>query len=297
MHFKDSFTAFEIGFVDGDLPVETTRTQQGSIENVGRLVAARTMIPLSPPKPSISTSSWLRVLSLSSLLMMAFLPRARPMASISSMKMTQGAFSRACLNRSRTRLAPTPTKSSTKSEPLIEKKGTWASPAIALARRVLPVPGGPTSRAPLGILPPRAVYFLGFFRKSTISITSTLASSRPGYVIEGDSHFGALIEQRGLGFADIEDPAGSAGACLAAHFSHQHHPDQDDDQQRQKEIQQRSEPFAFRLGIDGYFLLGVFGKIIPQQLFILLVIGDMNSNWGPSLLIPPGQELLLLYLL
>ena len=61
----------------------------------------------------------------------------------------------------------------------MEKNGTLASPATALASRVLPVPGGPTSSAPLGILPPRAVYFLGFFRKSTISITSTLASSSP----------------------------------------------------------------------------------------------------------------------
>ena len=59
------------------------------------------------------------------------------------------------------------------------KKGTLASPATALASRVLPVPGGPTSSAPLGILPPSAVYFEGFFRKSTISITSSLAPYRP----------------------------------------------------------------------------------------------------------------------
>ena len=50
-------------------------------------------------------------------------PRARPSASSSSMKMTQGALSRACSNRSRTRAAPTPTNISTNSEPLIEKNG------------------------------------------------------------------------------------------------------------------------------------------------------------------------------
>jgi hypothetical protein len=49
-----------------------------------------------------------------------------------------------------TRLAPTPTNISTKSEPDIEKKGTLASPAIALANNVLPVPGGPTNNAPVG---------------------------------------------------------------------------------------------------------------------------------------------------
>ena len=36
----------------------------------------------------------------------------------------------------------------------MEKNGTLASPATALASRVLPVPGGPTSRAPLGSLAP-----------------------------------------------------------------------------------------------------------------------------------------------
>jgi len=142
-------------------------------------VAAKTIMPLSPLKPSISTNSWFKVFSLSSLLIIALRPRARPMASISSIKIMQGAFSRACLNKSLTRLAPTPTNISTKSEPLRLKNGTCASPAIALANKVLPVPGGPTNKAPFGILPPSVVYFLGFFRKSTISITSAFASSKP----------------------------------------------------------------------------------------------------------------------
>ena len=37
---------------------------------------------------------------------------------------------------------------------LIEKNGTPASPATARAIRVLPHPGGPTSKTPLGIFPP-----------------------------------------------------------------------------------------------------------------------------------------------
>ncbi|MNX50037.1 hypothetical protein D3C86_806540 [compost metagenome] len=85
----------------------------------------------------------------------------------------------ACLNKSRTREAPTPTNISTKSEPDREKKGTCASPATAFANKVLPVPGGPTNNAPFGILPPRFVYLRGFFKKSTISITSCFASSKP----------------------------------------------------------------------------------------------------------------------
>ena len=70
------------------------------------------------------------------------------------MKMMHGAFVFACSKRSRTRAAPTPTNISTNSEPLIEKNGTPASPAIARASSVFPVPGGPTSSTPFGICPP-----------------------------------------------------------------------------------------------------------------------------------------------
>ena len=110
---------------------------------------------------------------------MLFLPLALPMASISSIKIIDGDLSFACLKRSLTLDAPTPTNISTKSEPEREKKGTLASPATAFARRVFPVPGAPTNRAPFGIFPPRIVYFFGFFKKSTISWTSSFAPSSP----------------------------------------------------------------------------------------------------------------------
>eukprot|EP00551_Chaetoceros_affinis_P014768 CAMPEP_0203704470 /NCGR_PEP_ID=MMETSP0091-20130426/46677_1 /ASSEMBLY_ACC=CAM_ASM_001089 /TAXON_ID=426623 /ORGANISM="Chaetoceros affinis, Strain CCMP159" /LENGTH=57 /DNA_ID=CAMNT_0050579509 /DNA_START=148 /DNA_END=318 /DNA_ORIENTATION=- len=55
----------------------------------------------------------------------------------------QGASLLASLNKSRTREGPTPTNISMKSDPEIEKKGTPASPATALANSVFPVPGGP----------------------------------------------------------------------------------------------------------------------------------------------------------
>ena len=65
--------------------------------------------------------------------------------------MMQGACFLACSNISLTRDAPTPTNISTKSEPEIVKNGTFASPAIALASSVLPVPGDPFMSTPLGI--------------------------------------------------------------------------------------------------------------------------------------------------
>ena len=76
----------------------------------GRLVEASTITPSEPVKPSISVRIWLRVCSRSSCPSKAASPpRARPMASSSSMKMIAGAVSLAWLKRSRTRLAPTPT--------------------------------------------------------------------------------------------------------------------------------------------------------------------------------------------
>ena len=132
------------------------------------------------PKPSISVKSWFNVFSLSSFEpVKLFFPLALPIASISSINTIEGDLSLACLNKSLTLEAPTPTNISTKSEPDREKNGTFASPATAFANKVLPVPGCPTKSAPFGILPPSIVYFLGFFRKSTISCTSSFAPSSP----------------------------------------------------------------------------------------------------------------------
>ena len=95
------------------------------------------------------------------------------------MKMMHEAWRRASLKRRRTRAAPTPAYISTKSEPLANRNGTPASPAIERARSVLPVPGGPMSSTPLGMWPPMAEKRSGYRRKSTISLTSSLASSTP----------------------------------------------------------------------------------------------------------------------
>ncbi|KAH3680695.1 hypothetical protein WICPIJ_008159 [Wickerhamomyces pijperi] len=84
----------------------------------GLLVPAKTTIWSEDWKPSISTNNWFNVVSLSSLAPEKFpLVLALPMASISSMNTIAGAFSRAVLNKSRTREAPTPTNISTNSEP------------------------------------------------------------------------------------------------------------------------------------------------------------------------------------
>ena len=146
----------------------------------GLFVAANSTKPLLGSKPSISDNNWFSVCSFSSWPPpVGWIPRARPSASSSSMKIIAGAFWRACSKRSLTRAAPTPTNISTNSDPLIEKNGTPASPATALASNVFPVPGGPTKRIPFGILAPSWPYAWGSFKKLIISWSSSLASSTP----------------------------------------------------------------------------------------------------------------------
>ena len=120
-------------------------------------------------------------------------PLLLPTASNSSTKIIHGAFFFPCSNISLTLEAPTPTNISTKSDPDIVKNGTFASPAIALANKVFPVPGGPISSAPLGIFPPSLINFLGSLKNSTISCTSSLASSTPATSSKVTFFFESLI--------------------------------------------------------------------------------------------------------
>ncbi len=112
----------------------------------GRLVAAIRMMLSFISKPSISTRSWFSVCSRSSWPPPMPAPRWRPTASISSMKMMQGEFCFACSKRSRTRLAPTPTNISTKSEPEIEKNGTPGLTGDRAGEQRLTGPGRPVEQ-------------------------------------------------------------------------------------------------------------------------------------------------------
>src|SRR3982074_2060520 len=137
------------------------------------------------------------------------MPRARPSASSSSMKMMAGAFWCACRNRSRTREAPTPTNISTNSEPEIEKNGTIASPATALANSVLPVPGGPTSSTPFGMRPPSPPSAARTFQEVHDFPQFVLGFIDAGDVVECDTGIGFDVNL-GLAFADRHQAAAEA---------------------------------------------------------------------------------------
>src|SRR5690625_5148435 len=154
MDFQYLLAAANIRQADHHLAVKTARTEQRLVQHVGAVGSGNYDYALVALKPSISTSNWLSVCSRSSWPPPWPPPRWRPTASISSIKMMHGACFLAWSNISRTREAPTPTNISTKSEPEMEKNGTLASPAMALANRVLPVPGAPAINTPRGMVPP-----------------------------------------------------------------------------------------------------------------------------------------------
>ena len=153
------------------------------------------------------------------------------------MKMMQGAFFLACSNMSRTREAPTPTNISTKSEPEMVKNGTLASPAIARAISVLPVPGGPTSSTPRGMRPPQALEFAGIAQEFDDLLQILLGLVDAGDVLEGDA---AMRLGRASLARDLPKPIALPPRAL--HLARQENPHADERDERQPRHQERHEP-------------------------------------------------------
>ena len=82
-------------------------------------------------------------------------------------------------NRSRTRAAPMPTNSSTNSEPLIEKNGTFGLAGDGFGEQRLARPGRSDQQHALGQLAAERPELLGLARNWTISCSSSFASSAP----------------------------------------------------------------------------------------------------------------------
>ena len=96
------------------------------------------------------------------------------------MKTMHGAFFLACSNMSRTRLAPTPTNISTKSEPEMVKNGTSRLAGDGAGEQRLAGAGRADQQRALGDLAAElGEALVGSFRNSTISSSSSRASSMP----------------------------------------------------------------------------------------------------------------------
>ena len=178
-------------------------------------------------KPSISTSSWLSVCSRSELLSE---PRSAPTASISSMKTIAGECLRASRNSRRMRLAPRPANISTKLDADWEKNCAPDSLATALASSVLPVPGGPCRRMPLGTVAPERRKRFGSLRKSTTSCSSALASSAPATSSHLIDAVGVRLDLLRLGVRH-----------------HPHRPPEEEDDQRHEDDRPPQEDEALEL--------------------------------------------------
>ena len=137
-----------------NLPVKRPGRNNAGSRTSGRLVAAIRMTPSFASNPSISRASGSKSVHVHHCHRQARATMPSNRINFINEDDTRRVFLplfKHVAHATRT----TPTNISTKSEPEIVKNGTLASPAIALASNVLPVPGGPTSNTPFGILPPR----------------------------------------------------------------------------------------------------------------------------------------------
>ena len=104
-------------------------------------------------------------------------------ASISSIKIIHGECFFPCSNISLTLKAQL-RQTFPKSEPEIEKKGTFLFACNSLLIMFYLFQEAQLKGHPLGIFPPRRLNFLGSFKNSTISSTSSFASSTTSNIIK-----------------------------------------------------------------------------------------------------------------
>ena len=226
VHLQDAFAAAEVGPRDHHPAGRSGRAAASAGSRTsGRLVAAIRMTPSFDSKPSISTRSWFRVCSRSSWPPPRPAPRWRPTASISSMKMMQGAFFLPCSKRSRTREAPTPTNISTKSEPEMEKNGTLASPGDGAGQEGLARPRRAHEQHALGDAAAELLELLGLAQELDDLLQLFLGLVHPGHVLEGDL---LLLRGQELGLRLAE---GEGLVPPALHLAHEEDPEADEQQE------------------------------------------------------------------
>ena len=92
----------------------------------------------------------------------------------------------------------------------MEKNGTLASPATALASSVLPVPGGPTSSTPFGMRPPSRPYCSRVLEEVDDLAQLVLRLVDPRDVVERHAGIGLDVDL-GLALADLTSARRAAG--------------------------------------------------------------------------------------
>ena len=109
----------------------------------------------------------------------------------------------------------------------MEKNGTLASPAMALARSVLPVPGGPYHQYALGDTTTEALEFTRVTEKFHQFADIFLGFVDTGYIGKGGVDL-ITTEQLGLALAETHRTTTSTAAAL--HLTHKEDKDGEDQQ-------------------------------------------------------------------
>ena len=164
MHFQNLFAALEVGQLHRHTAVKTSGTGQRRVQRI-RAVGSRQNDDAGVALKAVHLGEQL-VQSLLTLVVAAEIAAVALLTDGIDLidEHDAGGLFLGLSEQSRTLDAPMPTNISTNSEPEMEKKGTLDSPATALASMVLPVPGGPTSRMPLGMDAPMLSYLPGSCR-------------------------------------------------------------------------------------------------------------------------------------
>eukprot|EP00834_Sanchytrium_tribonematis_P002247 NODE_65_length_25825_cov_1.353844.p14 type:complete len:194 gc:universal NODE_65_length_25825_cov_1.353844:19500-18919(-) len=137
-----------------NLSILPGRNNAGSIIS-GLFVAARTNTPSLPSTPSNSVNKVLTTRCVASDLESSLLGQS---ASISSKNIRQGADALALENTILTAFSLSPTYLFNSSGPFTETKLHPHALAVAFASKVLPQPGGPHSKIPVGFFIPNCAY-------------------------------------------------------------------------------------------------------------------------------------------
>ena len=164
------------------------------------------------------------------------------------------------------------------------KNGTPASPATALASRVLPVPGGPTSSTPRGILPPSSTEPLGIGQKVADLLEFLNRLIDAGDVLELD------VGARGLGRLGVRLAELHRLVVGTGHLAHEVEHDKDEQaggQNRHQQVHQHvgvlGVHFVRGLGVGGHELcqgIGTHiggGEALKVAFGLLLSLGPIGA--------------------
>ena len=197
------------------------------------------------------------------------------------MKTMHGAFFLACSNMSRTRLAPTPTNISTKSEPESGEERNARFTRDGTGQQGLPGTGRTDQQRALGDLPAKLGEPLRIAQELDDFLQFLARFVDAGHVVESDlaRTFG---QQLGLGLAE----AHRAAAAALLHLAQSEEGDAEDQQERQRieqDIQQHIWLFSLATG--------ELHPVVFHQPGDLDVIGHRNGREGFPVLERAGDQL------